>query len=224
MRTRKIPDPLKARNSLQVVMICDSIGKYVDREKMFGQKRVAIRRLGTAESAKATLRTWGRCNAVQHFIIHLGINDIREGNDESRLVTCIKKCIDMVSEKCPNASVIFSEILLVGGTQRTINDKVRRVNDAISNHCKTSSRYIYAKHTALKENDSLYEDDIHINKDSGTRYFVADIMRAARNGLQHKNHRTNGAQGVNRSPSVPGIRSLAQPHNLSNALAHPQPF
>ncbi len=110
-RLPKIHDPLSTRRPAHVVMICDSVTQHVDRERFFGPKWVAIRRIGSVEKAEPVIKTWATSNVVQNFIIHLGNNDVRKGRETSEITAGLKSCMKIAARKCPRASVLFSELV-----------------------------------------------------------------------------------------------------------------
>ena len=187
--TRRVHDPLRARKKPQVVFVCDSIPKYVNKDQFFGNKAAAIRRLGTAKDGHHSINTWSTSREVEVFIIHLGINNVQNTHDEQSLFDNLQGCMDAAARKCPNATVVFSEILVPRQNQYNDSTIITNVNKRMRDFCSTRPLCLYVQHSLLQRSTDCYDDTVHINSGKGTKIFVADITRTVRQTSQRESER-----------------------------------
>ncbi len=90
----------------------------------------------------------------------------------------LENLIQGLNVKYPTARLCYSEILKT--ESQDINNSVTCVNQEMASLCETHDRLTYAQNTALQSDNKHFEDAVHINAESGTRLFVADITRAIR--------------------------------------------
>ncbi len=209
----KIHDPLNTRRR-------DSVTQHVDRERFFGPKWVAIRRVGSAENAEPTLNSWGTSSAVQHFVIHLGINEVRNQKEVSETTESLKNCMCIASQKCPRASVIYSEIIYAGDSRSTEANKAKEINRAMKAFCEGEDRFVYVEHLALRGNAKHFQDNVHINQGSGTRSLVADITGAVRKQLANRGDGIQQFRGVGRINRQGHMTTEAKPYHPEGGFLH----
>ena len=173
----------------------DSTTKYIAGDRYMNQAPSFIQRTSTTAVAQDVTRGWKPSEAVQSAILHVGVNDVRDGTDRETIVSNIHKCLENMSTAFSNAEIGFSEILLVGRDDHhsSMNKTVKAVNERIKDYCE-SKGYAYVSHEKLQspEAGTLFDDEVHINRAGGTAVLVSNIKWALRKrGLQT----TNADQG-----------------------------
>ena len=203
-------------DGVQGILLVDSIGKHVNENRLFGYRiPTRVERIGTATEAKARVKEWRSSSSVQHITLHVGLNDLREGKSKDEIQKTLEETIIEAADTYPNAKIAYSEMLHVGGEDNArINDDITIVNDHMRKWCMGNARFTYIHHSTLQQRDDMYEDMVHINRDSGTRQFVFDITRSL---LGPRPPRPN--VGTRRQPDYP--RTGSQPQ-YADAVRGPQ--
>ena len=172
-RSRKI----KLRDAAETVLIGDSTIKHVDGKRYMGRTPSFIQRASTASIALDVLETWTPNSNVKFAVLHVGVNDVRDGLSACDISENVKSCMNQMHTIFPNACIAFSEILYIGRTERdsAFNECITQVNDNLERFIE-GENYLMIRHPRLQSPQSrLYDDDIHINKDGGTAVFISKI-------------------------------------------------
>ena len=213
-----VRDPCRTRRKPEIILVCDSIPKYVDGEEFFGKQKTAIRRLGTATQAVHAIKQWSKEGSVTSFITHLGVNDIRDSTPAAELSDNLVSLMKTAAETYPRATIAFSEILGVG-SNRDMNRSVHVVNMNISSACHQHG-WLYIRHKKLTSDDQFFEDEVHITKDRGTKLFVADITRSVR-ALSNKSDTGHARSDPGcRKQGDTGNTRLGRPSQDNQATGH----
>lgn len=176
---RRFGDP--KRRGAEVILIRDSIGKFVNPRRFFGNKQACVINTSTAQNTKSVLPNWESSSDVETFIVHQGINDLKNGHSVEHVASDLQSVLRSAQDKYKNAKVAFSEVLHAGGADnKELNQKITEVNREMEDFCLKSDRYVYIRHETLQSNNSCFMDDFHINDGSGTALFVADMSHAVR--------------------------------------------
>ena len=183
-----------ATRGAKVIMMCDSIPKYVQPGLFFGDRYAKIFRTGTAKDSLPVMSSFSKCDSVEVVIFHVGVRDCRSRTDTEAVVSETQALINCASQKYPRAVIMFSAILYIADD--TVNDKIDIVNEKMKSFCSTRDQCLYIEHRKLQTSNSCYEDSVHINKDEGTKTFVKDITSTF---IRHR-QRTN-TTGAHRSPT-----------------------
>ena len=188
---RRYRDP--KQNQTQVLLMRDSIGKFINTKRFFGRKRAQIMNTSTAQQTRQVMRDWEPSGDMDTFIVHQGINDLKNGRSVQQVTDDLQTIMGAAESKYKNARVAFSEILHAGGeTNKELNLKISDVNRQMKNFCTNSeSDYVYIRHETLQTQDTMYTDDFHINDSSGTAMFVADMQHALRGTVPPRANTTN---------------------------------
>ena len=192
------------RNNAQHLVFGDSTTKHIAGDRYMSQAPSFIQRTSTTVVAQDVIWSWKPSETVQTAILHVGVNDVRDGTDRETIVDNLQKCLESMSTAFTNAHIGFSEILLIGRAshQSNMNKTVKAVNERISDYCEDKG-YAYIRHEKLQspEAGTLFDDEVYINRAGGTAVLVSDIKWALRKrGLQtaseNQGHVFINARGV----------------------------
>jgi hypothetical protein len=191
--------------------------KYINPRRCFGKKSVTIITQSTAQRAKHTLENSQQNRDLECFILHIGLNDLRNGQSTGVVQNDLKSCLQSAVNLFPNAKIAYSEMLHVGHSD-DINRSIDQIDDYCHILCSASSRMVYIEHGVLQYRDDMYEDNVHINSSSGVRTFVNDIYSVLRvdNGVRHT--RTSSPR-FTRPPSTHTVGETRQTY--AAAVSHP---
>ena len=201
--TNKRADKLdQMKQQAQHIVFGDSTTKYIDKNRYMGRSPCFLQRTSTTSMAYDTTKGWRKNENVQSAVLHVGVNDVREGKDTNTIGYNVVKCLQNMADCFPNAKLAFSEILLIGRENHhsKSNETVRAVNEHVRDFCEEND-FMYISHGKLQSPHAvgLFDDDVHVNNQGGTAVLVSDIQRALRN-RQHKatNPNTTGRVFYNR--------------------------
>ncbi len=207
-------------------MLTDSITKYVEPRRFFGRKHVVIKRPMTATAAVKSISQWKTCNRVETVVVHLGINDLRSlGKPTKEVGSALKELLETLHVIYSRASVCFSSILLTG--EEACNQDIQTVNRQIEDLSKQRPWMVFVKHPAL-QNRSHFINSVHINRDSGTKIFVADITRTIRAASSPEKSeagdqlRTSRLEARNPPPSRLMTRNIPPPRLMTRNMPPPR--
>lgn len=164
-------DPSYSPIKPDVVLLIDSVGKNISPKLLFGRNQCFIRKMSTLSQLECNLNGWQTNTAVSKAIVHVGINDVRNGKPVPEIVRNIENSIKVLQQKLPNAKVAYSSLLLSDSSPVSLKTKVSEINTSIQGFCK-SNGILFINHGKFK--DQLFDNQFHIN-DSGTRLFVKHI-------------------------------------------------
>ena len=136
IQSTKSYDPSRSKQKPEVIMVCDSIGKYVDSQMLFGSQRATIRRIGTATEAREAMKGWHKNRDVTTYIAHVGVNDIQNNNSTDSVTSNIRSLLSEAAVKYPKATVVFSEILHISNKDQ--NNSIDRINNAMEMECRAN--------------------------------------------------------------------------------------
>ena len=169
-------DPSKLKYKPEVVVLCDSVGKYLDPNVMCGRQRCFKKSAPNLLYTKEIISRWSRNDSIKKVIIHVGINDLREGNDSLYVANHIQQCIDILKSKFRFAVIVISHLLVSPDAPCDLIQQVKEVNNKISQICKNFNCAVVI-HNKLSKDRSLFYDNVHITREA-TNLFVANIVRA----------------------------------------------
>ena len=69
----KTIDPLKLKVTPDVILLTDSVGKLIQKDKFFGKKSVFVRKCPTIECVNKLTHSWHTNCKTNSVIIHSGI-------------------------------------------------------------------------------------------------------------------------------------------------------
>ena len=130
-------------------------------------------RVSTASQARSVIQATQSSQKMEIAILHVGLNDLRQGKSVQQVSSDIEACIRTLSSKYPRASIGYSELLYVGNSG-SLNKLIDDLNEIISMFCARNN-YVYIQHRKLQNRDDLYEDQVHLNNKSGIGHFVKDL-------------------------------------------------
>jgi hypothetical protein len=116
----------------QIILVCDSVWKYIDQERFFGRKKVYMVR--SPKVSQKTINGWDKLESVETFILHQGIKDISDNCSSELLTKNIKASLTYAESIYPNAKVIYSEMLTTSDS--LLKHKVNEVNKNIAEFCE----------------------------------------------------------------------------------------
>ena len=190
-----------------------------------GRTMVYHQRASTSSVASELLERWQPSDRVKYAILHVGVNDVRDGLSASDISENIKSCLNQMHVKFPNAYIGFSEILYTGRGDRdsTENKCIYKVNRCIKQFVEEED-YIMISHPRLQSTHCrLFDDDVHISKDGGTAVLVSDIYKASgwrsHRGRLETEPDADGSRRTfyNSNQQRPGVqRQNARPQNRRN--------
>ena len=199
----------------EALLIGDSTTKYVAKERFMGRHKAVIQRASTSVTARQTINEWPSSPWVQYAVLHVGVNDVRDGTNHENVIQNIEYVLTNMQTKFQNAKVAFTEILYVREetSHPEMNCEIKNINQRIDKFCEENG-FIYVQHSALQAPDcTLYDDNVHINRTGGTASFVSDIHRAvglySRSRPNRSDHQVYRRQGSNDAERNHGRRGPA---------------
>ena len=98
----------------EAILIGDSTTKHIDKDKFMGYRSFQLHRSSTSISARNAIINIAPSNSIKFGVLHVGVNDVRDGSIPDETVENIERCLTDLKNKFPNAKVAFTEILYVG--------------------------------------------------------------------------------------------------------------
>ena len=172
------------KRKAESVLLKDSTGRSVDMQKYMGSMPAFSQTTSTTDHALNVMKEWETSEKVKYAVAHTGVNDVTNGSSSHIIIKNLKKLLNMMYEKFPEAVIAFSEILYIGRGNRNSRENliVKAINEAMYKFC-VENNFIYVSHDSLQKSDcTLYaehgRDPKHIDGRGGTAVFVSDILNA----------------------------------------------
>lgn len=179
----EISEPTKplSRPSHKIEIVMDSHGNGIDPRRMYKNQDINIHVLGAGKkNLEGAMQYVQSLESPQHIVVGVGSNDIATKSSES-IVTQIENLVVCAQKKQCSVHILS---LLERMDQEDYNDRVRTVNDKLSESLKdTENVYFIRVDSYLNaENPQLYGvDGVHLNDDG--RKTLVKLMK------DHLNHK-----------------------------------
>ena len=150
------------------ILIGDSNIKYISATRF--DSPIGKIRCGSFKQLPETLKSIRLPNAKK-IILHLGTNDIEDSGKED-FASFVHQSIELINSECPNAVIIFSQILRRYDNQ---NNKVAMANKILEDICDYTSvdaPVVMSYHSFIDE--MMLVDDKHLNR-QGLKIFISDL-------------------------------------------------
>ena len=101
--------------------------KYMGSMPAFSQST------STTVHALQVLNEWEPSDKVKYAVAHTGVNDITNGTSMHTIISNLKKLLNLMSDKFPQAVIAYSEILFIGRDNHDSNENVSvtKINKAL---------------------------------------------------------------------------------------------
>ena len=168
------------RHAAESLLIGDSTTKHVNIKRYMGSTQSFVQRASTSRSALDILQDWKPNTSAKLAVLHVGVNDIRDGVVVSDIVKILQACLHKMHQVFPNARIAYSEALFIGRENRESaqNKNIKAVNSQMKEFTQKED-YMFISHPLLQSPQCrLFDDDVHINSNGGTAVFVSDVYKA----------------------------------------------
>ncbi|KAL6458286.1 hypothetical protein MHYP_G00335160 [Metynnis hypsauchen] len=119
----------RTTDHLDIALLIDSNGKFIDQKKLFPRHRVA--KLWCLSPRKALeLLTEAKLGSQSHIIIHTGTNDLRA--QQERVAISLRAVIEKASNTFPNSKIIISTLL---PRKDFYPYTIQKINGSIAREC-----------------------------------------------------------------------------------------
>ena len=172
---KKHKDPISL--NVQVLGIWNSVPKYINKNKLFGNKRVYTTRSATTQIALEILKTWKRNETVELVVLHLLENDLENKQNPDDIIVSSIQLMQECKKKYPNAIILFSEPIIP--MESNIEQSYRHVSDKLRHFCENEDSFKFVSHKNITGDRNAYEDCRHINE-RATGIFVKNLYSAHR--------------------------------------------
>ena len=202
----------------KVIIMGSSNIKYVNPDKCFGTRTVSISRQSTAQMALRTLHSEIPQPSVEYFVLHVGLNDLREGRSVGEVQGDIDNCLMKAAELYPKAQIAYCELLHLTHDDQ-LNLSIDQLNIFCQSLCAAHHHLVYVDHPDLQRTDNMYDDNVHINSTNGIRSFIRYIYTALNYG---GSRRTIQPKYVIRNNN--NIKTTPRPDPNRQQAMHPRPI
>lgn len=165
------------KNNKDIVFLGDSLTDYCEWNELLRRNDIANRGIAgdTTEGLLNRLSSLKELNPSKIFIL-IGINDIQQNVEKSKIVNNYKQIIKEIKRSLPNTEIYIESILYVNPNKyskiflkdgRKINDIVKEVNAELRNLAKRESVNYLDIASIVTKNDELDKkyttDGLHLN-------------------------------------------------------------
>ncbi|KAG9265453.1 hypothetical protein AMEX_G18137 [Astyanax mexicanus] len=141
---------------IEIALLIDSNGKFIDEKKLFPRHRVA--KIWCPSTQKALeLLTEANLGSPSHIIIHTGTNDLR--TQQEKVSMSLKAVMEKASNTFPSSKIIISTLL----PRKDFHPyTIQKINASISRDCALHPNIHLAHHPTL--NTDCLHDHVHLLK------------------------------------------------------------
>ena len=154
----------------ECIVISNSQGKWIDRERIFGRRKTIKIKCSKAEDllsfSKDMLNGQSK-NQVMTILINNLINNLRNVDNVSRIAELQRKSMNALQEACPRAQIIYS-LPLKCSRRYDMNPLAQEMGEFCD--AKGLDFMTHSLHPRL------FSDEFHLSEE-GTKAFVARIHR-----------------------------------------------
>ena len=166
-----------------VILLCDSNGRYLNPTKLGSGKSVKIISTFTTDHATKVLQS-PRFSEPKAIVIHVGTNNIDRSNSDEDLITNLTSTIHLASAKFEKTKILFSELLPRGDIDY---ERIEKINHSVQKNCSSLTNVHTVHHSQIRS-WRLFADNKHLNK-HGVALF-ATSLKAAIFGTSPRNRKS----------------------------------
>ncbi|KAJ8336636.1 hypothetical protein SKAU_G00378560 [Synaphobranchus kaupii] len=202
--TPKTSKPTGQHNEVDVIILCDSNGKYLNESRLFPGRKVIKLRCPTTQTALELLSEQ-RLGHAKHVLIHTGTNDLSTRRID--VAKALKQVAAKATQEYPAAKVTISTLLPRTDVPQRI---IHSINAEVSRGCALLPNVHLAHHRDIRHYH-LY-DQVHLNKE-GVKMFARVLKDTALGRTSTSNYSDKRNPAIHRRPPPP-------PHSTQPPPAH----
>ncbi|KAJ8349102.1 hypothetical protein SKAU_G00276910 [Synaphobranchus kaupii] len=202
--TPKTSKPTGQHNEADVIILCDSNGKYLNESRLFPGRKVIKLCCPTTQTALELLSEQ-RLGHAKHVLIHTGTNDLSTRRID--VAKALKQVAAKATQEYPAAKVTISTLLPRTDVPQRI---IHSINAEVSRGCALLPNVHLAHHRDIRHYH-LY-DQVHLNKE-GVKMFARVLKDTALGRTSTSNYSDKRNPAIHRRPPPP-------PHSTQPPPAH----
>ncbi|KAJ8342273.1 hypothetical protein SKAU_G00322010 [Synaphobranchus kaupii] len=192
--TPKTSKPTRQHNEADVIILCDSNGKYLNESRLFPGRKVIKLRCPTTETALELLSEQ-RLGHAKHVLIHTGTNDLSTRRID--VAKALKQVAAKATQEYPAAKVTISTLLPRTDVPQRI---IHSINAEVSRGCALLPNVHLAHHRDFRHYH-LY-DQVHLNKE-GVKMFTRVLKDTTLGRTSTSNYSDKRNPAIHRHPPSP---------------------
>ncbi|KAJ8383223.1 hypothetical protein SKAU_G00040010 [Synaphobranchus kaupii] len=194
LNTPKTSKPTGQHNEADVIILCDSNGKYLNESRLFPGRKVIKLRCPTTQTALELLSEQ-RLGHAKHVLIHTGTNDLSTRRID--VAKALKQVAAKATQEYPAAKVTISTLLPRTDVPQRI---IHSINAEVSLGCALLPNVHLAHHRDIRHYH-LY-DQVHLNKE-GVKMFTRVLKDTALGRTSTSNYSDKRNPAIHRRPAPP---------------------
>jgi predicted NAD-dependent protein-ADP-ribosyltransferase YbiA (DUF1768 family) len=158
---------LVLRTKATSVLLCDSVLKNIDLRRFRGtQTQIHKQHVRNSQDLLNVSNALDSNNNITEVVIHVGVNDLADGESPSKLCENLQDAVNIMREKLPKATFVISD--LVAAEYRKVEHANKEIDKLTAKlHCTHSKHYLRSH---------MFSDDVHPTS-QGMAVLVTDINR-----------------------------------------------
>ncbi len=164
------------KSNVDHLMIVDSMGRYLEADRLYKSKRTIIRRLHGKDNITAAVECAKETNELNPTAVTLivGTNDLWRKPAEDTFIE-MKNMATTMAGLFTKSTILMSEIM-PRPYPRSFNNKAADVNRELHSFQQNHTRVKIIQHHSMWEDMSLFEqDNLHLSEVDGTAALVSNL-------------------------------------------------
>lgn len=173
-----------------IVILCDSNGKYLNLKKLCPGRTTSYSRCHTIKQGIEIIES-SHFDSPQIILLHTGTNDLERTISANQLTSEITDLIKTTAEKYPSSKILYSSLL---PRRDVTNDEISKINTSIEKRCSRLPNVHLIDHANLMQQVVLH-DLKHLNQ-HGVKLFAKNLKNAIHGRRQTTQQQPNGQETV----------------------------
>ena len=154
-----------------IVILCDSNGKYLKLKKLCPNKKAMYQRCPTIKRGNDIITSL-TIDSPETILIHTGTNDLEQSSSPVHLASEISNLITATARKYPSTKILYSTLL---PRQDVPSEDILKINTWIEKRCSRIANVHLIDHSNLHLSQStVLHDSKHLNQ-TGIKVFAKNL-------------------------------------------------
>lgn len=197
-----------------IVVLCDSNGKYLKPKKLCPNKNTTYLRCPTVKRGCEIIATLS-FDSPELILIHTGTNDLDHSGPAEHLASEISKLVETTAKQYPSTRVLYSTLL---PRQDVRPEDITTINSLIQRRCSRLANVHLIDHTNLHlSNFPILHDSKHLNR-AGVKLFAKNLKSVIYGRRPTTLHRP-AVQNMSSLPITSRLPSIHHPRTPASTYA-----